>query len=107
MVGASDFADWESKWVPIFNEIDSNGTRIDHLDIDLDDAIAEEDYKRAAGIKAEIEALESKDLYLTLEDEMNAAVDTERYDEASRIRDRAMMGMVGWWRGRFDTDAQG
>lgn len=106
LVGAASLPEWYARWGPHFEEVERGAARIDDLEIDLDDAIAEENYSAAARIKAEIEQLDGRDLFLTLEDAMEQAIAEERYEDAARIRDATMMNLVGWWRGRFETDTE-
>lgn len=106
MSGARTYEEWQERWFPHFYKMDADSAIVNNLEIDLDNAIAEEKYSEAARLKAEIVALDNKDLFFALENEMNTAIEEERYEDAAKIRDATLMNLLGWWRGKFVTDAK-
>lgn len=57
------------------------------LSRNLSEAIAQEDYARAATLRDALRALEAADPVASLRADLQAAVQAERFDEAARLRD--------------------
>ncbi|KAI7835685.1 hypothetical protein COHA_010424 [Chlorella ohadii] len=84
----------------IVNELES-------LYTEQEQAVAREDYRAAAALKAQREALEAGDAVGEAMDRLDAAIAEERFEDAARLRDQAAVSAVGWWVGRGNGDPCG
>ena len=98
---------WDA-WNDYFMEMDEIVRELHGLDDDVEDAVKKEDYQRAAELKREQCALESRDTVLEIQRELEAAVGEERYSDAAVLRDMGGARLLGWWIGKEGSgDAQG
>lgn len=56
------------------------------LELDLEEAVQEEDYSAAASLRDTIKETKRKDPYCRAEEDLEAAISGEQYDEAARLR---------------------
>ncbi|KAF6160608.1 hypothetical protein GIB67_019548 [Kingdonia uniflora] len=95
--GGSEW-DWE-RWKKHFDDVDQQEKIVSVLKAQLGDAIRKEDYEDAARLKVAIAAAATNDTVGLVITQLNRALEEERYQDATFIRDYASAGLVGWWAG--------
>ncbi|CAA6657795.1 unnamed protein product [Spirodela intermedia] len=75
------------------------------LKSNLSEAVGKEDYEDAAKLKIAIAAATANDTVGRAISLLEKALEEERYQDATFIRDHAGTGLVGWWTGTSDDSA--
>lgn len=97
---------WE-QWLEYFETSDAAAERKEELQIELKAAVLQESYSRAARLKAELNLLEARDAVAAVEEQLQAALVGEHYEEAAILRDEGLTGLAGWWAGKAEDDPIG
>lgn len=90
--------DWE-RWREHFAHIEEQEKLASNLKFQLEDAISEEDFKEAARLKGALNAATAFDPVSEVLTELKTALEDESYETATRLRDEAAAGLLGWWVG--------
>ncbi|KAK3288238.1 executer-like protein [Cymbomonas tetramitiformis] len=76
------------------------------LEVQLQEAIASEDYDEAVVLKKALTKCKNEDTVAVVLDALKEALATERYQEAAMLRDQGGAGMVGWWLGQHSGNGE-
>lgn len=98
--------EWQ-EWKKYMEELDEQAREVADIDDELSAAVAEERYVDAAALKKDMERFMAEDTVYAALMGLQEALEEERYADAAKIRDEAATGLVGWWVGRGEGDAQG
>lgn len=90
--------DWD-RWKKHFDEVDEREGILSALKEQLSSAVNEEDFEDAARLKVAIAAAATNDTVGMVMSHLQRAVDEERFQEATVLRDTAGAGLIGWWAG--------
>ncbi|KAI4299168.1 hypothetical protein L6164_032652 [Bauhinia variegata] len=90
--------DWD-RWSKHFQEVDEQERLVSILKSQLGNAVYLEDYDAAARLKVAIAAAATNDNVGKVMSHFNRAIEEERYSDAAFLRDKAGVGLVGWWSG--------
>ncbi|CAA7393916.1 unnamed protein product [Spirodela intermedia] len=96
--------DWE-RWKRHFQEMEEQANVVSILKSNLSEAVGKEDYEDAAKLKIAIAAATANDTVGRAISLLEKALEEERYQDATFIRDHAGTGLVGWWTGTSDDSA--
>lgn len=97
---------WEW-WGAYFSTMDDTVRELDGIYEEMVAAVDEEDYAKAAALREHKARLERMDAVSTVLDDLNTALEEERYSDASTLRDAGGAGFMGWWVGRMESDPYG
>ncbi|KAF8672362.1 hypothetical protein HU200_049564 [Digitaria exilis] len=89
---------WET-WQRHFALIEESERLVDELQLQLRAAVYREDYRSAHKLKLAIVATAKNDTVGRVVSDLNRAIEEERYNDATYIRDHAGAGLLGWWSG--------
>ena len=81
-----------------FEELEIEASALEALEAQMRDAVEIEDYNNAAALKRAVEALRATDATGRACDAYATAIEENRFEDASRLRD-AGVGLCGWWAG--------
>ncbi|XP_020591375.1 protein EXECUTER 1, chloroplastic [Phalaenopsis equestris] len=90
--------DWK-RWKRHFVEMEEQEWIVSVLKMQLNDAVAREDYEAAAKLKIALHAAKKSDIVGSAILEYNKAIGEERYNDATFLQDNAGTGLLGWWAG--------
>lgn len=90
--------DWE-RWREHFVQVEEQERLADALKFQLESAISEENFKEAARLKEALEEATAVDPVSEVLNELKTALEDESYETATRLRDEAAAGLLGWWVG--------
>ncbi|ESW31145.1 hypothetical protein PHAVU_002G213200 [Phaseolus vulgaris] len=96
--GLDEDWDWD-RWRRHFEEIDEQERLLSILKSQLSRAVYLEDYEDAARLKVAFAAAANNDSVGRVMSYLNRAIKEERYGDAAFLRDKAGVGLVGWWAG--------
>jgi len=86
-----------------FEELEIEASALEALEAQMRDAVEIEDYNNAAALKRAVEALRATDATGRACDAYATAIEENRFEDASRLRD-AGVGLCGWWAGVEERD---
>ncbi|KAI5058063.1 hypothetical protein GOP47_0026233 [Adiantum capillus-veneris] len=90
--------DWE-RWREHFVQVEEQEKLATTLKFQLESAITEENFKEAARLKEALEEATTCDPVAEVLIDLKSALENERYETATRLRDEAAAGLLGWWVG--------
>ncbi|XP_060968002.1 protein EXECUTER 2, chloroplastic isoform X2 [Cannabis sativa] len=96
--GSSLEWDW-NRWSRHFSETEQAESFASVLKFQLEEAIEKEDFQEAVKLKMAIEEATSKDSVAEIMNQLQIAIDEERYHDASKLCKHTGSGLVGWWVG--------
>jgi hypothetical protein len=88
--------DWDA-WIDHFESLDQLGSQLDNACLELETAVAEEDYAAAAEIKRSILSLLAQDAVAELNRSIQEALQAEDYSTVARLRNEGGAWLEGWW----------
>eukprot|EP00891_Asterochloris_glomerata_P006435 jgi/Astpho2/6435/Aster-x0729 len=92
----SGSASWE-QWKEFFARMDQLGQKALELRSGVDQAVQNERFEEAAMLQEQIDKLSEEDDVNMVMNAFEAALENEDYELASNLRDRAGVGLCGWW----------
>ncbi|XP_063941619.1 protein EXECUTER 1, chloroplastic [Daucus carota subsp. sativus] len=90
--------DW-NRWLKVFDENDQQARLVSDLKSQYTCAAEKEDYETAVRLQVEITAASQNDGAARLMSNLNKAIEEERYEDATFLRDQTGAGLLGWWAG--------
>ncbi|KAL3699305.1 hypothetical protein R1sor_017327 [Riccia sorocarpa] len=94
--------DWE-RWQEVFMEVEDREKLTSTLTRQLEEAVEEEQFRKATVLKEAIADLSANDPVSEVMNELKLAVVEERYDDAANLHNKAGVGLVGWWVGTAES----
>lgn len=87
---------WNS-WLEYFHETDTLEERREEVSMEMEEAIARENFSEAAQLKLQLDDIIRRDTVKNVVEDMKVAVREERFTDAARHRDEGKVGIQGWW----------
>jgi len=75
----------------------------EEIEEQLNQAVAAENYSLASEMSAELRELKAQDYVEVASQALQQALEIEDYQHAAALRDRAGLGLLGWWAGKSTT----
>jgi hypothetical protein len=97
--------DWDA-WVDHFGAQDQLGSQLDDACLELEEAVAQEDYAAAAELKRSILSLLAQDTVAEMNRSIQEALQAEDYSAVARLRKEAGAWLEGWWTCTNKRDGQ-
>lgn len=91
------------EWLAFFDSLDELAEQGEEIEERLEQAVAAENYSLASQLSAELRELTAQDHVEVASQALQQALETEDYQRAAALRDRAGLGLLGWWAGKSST----
>ncbi|KAK1402073.1 Protein EXECUTER 1, chloroplastic [Heracleum sosnowskyi] len=90
--------EWK-QWLKHFDENDQQARLVSDLKSQYTCAVDKEDYENAVRLQVAITSATQSDAVGRVMSDLDKAIEEERYEDATFLRDHTGAGLVGWWAG--------